>query len=265
MGGRTQPPRATSRDGRRRGAAGPLRATKPRTVPVARQDAAKRPRRSTHGTLVDQAYAAIRERILDNVYAPGHQALEAALAAELGISRTPLREALVRLAEEGLIEVVPRHGMRVLPISPADMAEIYEVLTALECAAAEIVARRRPGAEELRPLTAATSDMAAALKRDDLDGWAAADERFHQTLVALAGNRMLAQTVANFWDRAHRARMVTLRLRPKPVNSTREHTALVERLRAGDVSGAVAANRAHRSRASGELLALFERLRLQQL
>jgi DNA-binding GntR family transcriptional regulator len=76
---------------------------------------------------------------------------------------------------------------------------------------------------------------------------------------------MLAQTVANFWDRAHRARMVTLRLRPKPVNSTREHTALVERLRAGDVSGAVAANRAHRSRASGELLALFERLRLQQL
>jgi DNA-binding GntR family transcriptional regulator len=214
---------------------------------------------------VTQAYASIRRRILDNVYPPGHQVLEQALAEELGISRTPMREALVRLAEEGLVEVVPRHGMRVLPVSPVDMAEIYTVLTALESAAAEMVASRRPSEDELRPLMRATRDMEAALERDDLDDWAGADERFHQTLVALAGNRMLTQTVANFWDRAHRARMVTLRMRPKPMDSTHEHMALVERLRAGDVVGAVEANRAHRSRASRELLALFERLRLQQL
>ena len=238
----------------------------PARAPARRaRSAPARSRRTANGTLVAQAYAAIRRRILDNVYPPGHQILEQALAEELGISRTPLREALVRLAEESLVEVVPRHGMRVLPVSPADMAEIYAVLTALECAAAEIVATRGPSADDLRPLTAATRDMEAALKRDDLDAWAAADERFHQTLVALAGNRMLAQTIANFWDRAHRARMVTLRLRPKPVNSTREHMALVERLRAGDTAGAVAVNRAHRSRASGELLALFERLRVQHL
>jgi DNA-binding GntR family transcriptional regulator len=214
---------------------------------------------------VTQAYASIRRRIFDNVYPPGHQVLEQALAEELGISRTPLREALVRLAEEGLVEVVPRHGMRVLPVSPVDMAEIYTVLTALECVAAEIVASRRPSEDELRPLMKATRDMEGALKRDDLDAWAEADERFHQTLVALAGNRMLTQTVANFWDRAHRARMVTLRMRPKPIDSTHEHMALVERLRAGDAVGAVEANRAHRSRASRELLALFERLRLQHL
>lgn len=212
-----------------------------------------------------QAYALIRRRILDNLYPPGHQVLEQALAEELGISRTPLREALVRLAEEGLVEVVPRHGMRVLPVSPVDMAEIYTVLTALEGVAAEMVASRRPSEDELRPLMKATRDMEGALKRDDLDAWAEADERFHQTLVALAGNRMLTQTVANFWDRAHRARMVTLRMRPKPINSTHEHMALVERLRAGDALGAVQANRAHRSRASRELLTLFERLRLQHL
>jgi DNA-binding GntR family transcriptional regulator len=155
--------------------------------------------------------------------------------------------------------------MRVLPVSPVDMAEIYTVLTALESAAAEIVASRHPSEDELRPLMKATRDMEGALKRNDLDAWADADERFHQTLVALAGNRMLTQTVANFWDRAHRARMVTLRMRPKPLNSTHEHMALVERLRAGDAVGAVKANRAHRSRASRELLALFERLRLQHL
>ena len=156
------------------------------------------------------------------------------------------------------------HG-DVLPVSPADMAEIYTVLTALECAAAELVAARGPSERELKPLTEASRDMDRALKTDDLDAWAAADERFHRTLAELAGNRMLLQTIGNFWDRAHRARMVTLRLRPKPVNSTREHTLLVERLRAGDTRGAVEVNRAHRARASHELLDLFERLRVQHL
>ena len=216
-------------------------------------------------SLVDQAYAAIRERILDNAYPPGHQALESELAQELGISRTPVREALIRLQKEGLVEVVPRHGMRVLPVSPADMAEIYAVLSALESAAAEAVAARRPGDDELKPLVQATRDMDRALRADDLDAWAAADERFHRTLVDLSGNRMLKATVENFWDRAHRARMVTLRMRPKPVNSTKEHTLLVERLRAGDARGALELNREHRARASGELLALFERLRVTQL
>lgn len=221
--------------------------------------------RAVKSSRVGQAYAAIRARILDNVFPPGYQALESELAQALGISRTPVREALIRLQNEGLVSVVPRHGMRVLPISPNDMAEIYTVLTALECAAAEIVAARRPGEQELEPLMQATRDMDRALKADDLDGWAEADERFHHTLVDLAGNRMLRETVENFWDRAHRARMVTLRMRPKPVNSTKEHKALVDRLRAGDPKGAVELNRAHRARAGRELLSLFERLRVQHL
>jgi DNA-binding GntR family transcriptional regulator len=233
---------------------------------------AKRPRpkaaamrRAVRPSLVDQAYEAIRARILDNAFPPGYQALESELAEALGISRTPVREALIRLQKEGLAQVVPRHGMRVLPVSPADMAEIYAVLSALESAAVEMVAARRPAEDELRPLVQATRDMERALKADDLDAWAAADERFHRTLVDLAGNRMLKATVENFWDRAHRARMVTLRMRPKPVNSTKEHTLLVERLRAGDARGAFELNREHRARASRELLELFERLRVQHL
>jgi len=242
------------------------------TLPVQRRRRATRAKavtaraaREPRSSLVEQAYQAIRARILDNAFPPGYQALESELAQALGISRTPVREALIRLQNEGLVAVVPRHGMRVLPVSPTDMAEIYAVLTALECTAAEIVAARGPSEDELRPLTQATRDMDRALRADDLDAWAAADERFHRTLVELAGNRMLRETVENFWDRAHRARMVTLRMRPKPVNSTKEHTALVDRLRAGDARGAVEVNRAHRARASGELLSLFERLRVQQL
>jgi len=211
-----------------------------------------------------QAYEAIRARILDNLWPPGHQALETALADELGISRTPVREALVRLRDEGLVEVVPRHGMRVLPVSAEDMREIYEVLAALESAAAELAARRRPSAAALRPLEQATRDMERALKADDLTAWAEADERFHRQLLELSGNRLLVQAVLRYWDRSHRARMVTLHLRPRPAHSTREHKAIVARIRAGDGPGAGALFRAHRSRASGELLALFERHRLHQ-
>lgn len=216
-------------------------------------------------SMVDTAYDLIRRRILDNVWPPGHRALEQEVALALGMSRTPVREALVRLQNDGLVEVVPRHGMRVLAVSPSDMREIYEILTALECMAAEIVALRKPSEDELQPLIQATADMDTALARDDLDAWAVADERFHASLVELCGNRQLAATVWNYWDRAHRARMFSLRLRPKPVNSTHEHMALVERLRAGDAIGAAQVNRQHRERASRELLKIFEQYKLAQM
>lgn len=215
--------------------------------------------------LAEQAYQEIRARILDNLWSPGYQALEQEVALALGMSRTPVHEALMRLQQEGLVEVAPRRGMRVLPVSPTDMREIYEILTALECMAAEILGKRMPSQQELKPLVEATQLMEAALAREDLDAWAKADETFHMALVKLAGNRLLLETVMGYWDRAHRARMFTLRLRPKPVNSTKEHMQLVDMLAAGDGAGAAQVNRSHRERASRELLAIFERYQLQQL
>ena len=220
---------------------------------------------TTGASLVDAAYQQIRQRILDNAWPPGHRALEQEVALALGMSRTPVREALMRLSAEGLVEVIPRHGVRVLPVSPTDMREIYEILTALECMAAELLARRQPSAAELKPLVDATKAMDKALKADDLDAWAAADESFHAQLLELAGNRQLQATVLNYWDRAHRARMFTLRLRPKPINSTKEHMQMLERLRAGDADGAARVTRAHRERANRELLAIFERFKLAQM
>jgi DNA-binding GntR family transcriptional regulator len=216
-------------------------------------------------SLVDAAYVQIRRRILDIDWPPGHRALEQEVAQALGMSRTPVREALIRLQNEGLVEVIPRHGMRVLPVSPTDMREIYQILTALECMAAELLASRKPTDKDLKPLVDATKAMDKALKAEDLDAWAAADERFHAHLVDLAGNRQLQATVLNYWDRAHRARMFTLRLRPKPVNSTKEHMQMVERLRAGDAEGAARVTRAHRERANRELVTIFERFKLAQM
>lgn len=214
---------------------------------------------------VENAYREVRQRILDNLWPPGHQVLEQSLAEELGMSRTPLREALVRLQQEGLVEVIPRHGMRVLPISPTDMRDIYQILTSLESLASELAAARQLSNEELAPLEAASAEMELALARDDLDAWARADEGFHRHLVALSGNRMLAELINNYWDRAHRARMVTLHLRPKPVNSTREHLELVAAIRAGDVSLARKIHETHRTRGASELTEILQRFRLHQV
>jgi len=223
------------------------------------------PTRTPASSLVDEAYEQIRRRILDNAWPPGHRALEQEVALALGMSRTPVREALLRLQADGLVEVIPRHGMRVLPVSPDDMREIYQILTALECMAAELLAERKPTDKVLQPLVVASKAMDKALKAEDLDAWAAADERFHAHLVELCGNRQLQATALKYWDRAHRARMFTLRLRPKPVNSTKEHMQMVERLRAGDAAGAAAVTRAHRERASRELVAIFEQFKLSQM
>lgn len=216
-------------------------------------------------SLTEVAHQRIRRLILDNVWSPGYQALEQEIALQLGMSRTPVHEALTRLAAEGLIEVVPRRGMRVLPLSLATMSEIYQILGALEGLAAELVAARKPSATELKPLVVATRSMERALAKDDLQAWAEADESFHEHLIDLCGNKLLADAVYGYWDRAHRARMFTLRLRPKPVDSTKEHMALVDKLRDGDAAGAAAVNRLHRERASQELLAIFRRYHLQQM
>src|SRR4030095_12009583 len=86
-------------------------------------------------SFVDRAYREIRRRILNNEYPPAHQILEQELAADLGMSRTPVREALVRLQNERFVQLLPRHGMRVVPLSIRELREVYEVLTSLELTA----------------------------------------------------------------------------------------------------------------------------------
>ena len=211
------------------------------------------------------AYRRMRENILQNLWAPGFQATEQEVAVMLGMSRTPVREAALRLQQEGLVTVVPRHGVRVLPVSSKDMKEIYEVLTSLEATAAELVALRKLGNKELAPLDKATKDMARALGTDDLDAWAKADERFHGHLLDLCGNARLKGVVLNFWDQAHRVRVLTLKMRPKPEKSTREHTELVDAIRKGDAELARQIHSKHRERAGRELLEMLDRLGLRHL
>lgn len=218
-------------------------------------------RRST-----DAVYAQLKQHILDNRYPPGAQILESEIAAELDASRTPVREAFVRLQQEGLLEIVPRHGVRISALSPGDMREIYDVLMSLEPTAVELLARRRPDRAELAGLIASCDAMEAALEgAPDLQAWAAADETFHLNLARLCGNKRLAGMIMQVWDQAHRARMFTLSLRPLPVQSTAEHRAVVEAILAGDVECARELYHEHRKRGGLELTTIIERHGIQRL
>lgn len=213
----------------------------------------------------DRAYEALRRLVLDNVLPAGEQLLEQEAALKLGMSRTPVREAMQRLARDGMVEIRPRHGMRVLPISADDMAEIYDLLYGLESTAAEIVAERGVSTAQLNTLETAVADMDTALAADDLECWAAADERFHLLLVELTGNRRLVEAVATYWDQAHRVRVATLRLRPRPARSNEDHRALVDAVRARDSKRAREVHSEHRKRSGQMLVDLLRTLGLKSL
>jgi DNA-binding transcriptional regulator YhcF (GntR family) len=109
----------------------------------------------------ERAYRRLKQLILDNEIPAGSQMLELEAAARLGMSRTPVREAMVRLEQEGMVELRSRHGMRVLPISADALAEIYEILTALEGIAAEAAARKGASLTQLAGLQQAVDEMEA--------------------------------------------------------------------------------------------------------
>lgn len=215
--------------------------------------------------LTEEAYRLLKAEILENKMMPGFQALESELAVRLGMSRTPVREAMIRLQEEGLVEVIPRRGLRVLPLSPSDMREIYEVLTCVESEAAAMIAAKGPTESQLEPLHAATLDMEKALADNDLDAWAEADQRYHVTLLNLCENKRLVQIALTHFDQAHRVRMFTLHLRTIPVESTRDHRQQVQALKSGDPVRMRNMYRAHRERAATELLDILKKYRLHNL
>lgn len=214
-------------------------------------------RSEVQGFQAKRAYDELKRQILENELPAGWSALEQELAERLAMSRTPVREAMMRLSHEGLVEVRPRHGMRVLPVSAEDMREIYEVLTGLESTAAELAATRGASDVELSALEGAVEDMAAALKRDDLKAWAKADDRFHMLLVSLSGNRKLRDVAESFLDRSRRVRILTLKIRPKPTTSNRDHAAVVDAIRRRDAKAAHDIHRAHRVKAGKMLIALL--------
>jgi len=218
-------------------------------------------------SLVDGAYRKLKDAIRENEFPPGYQGSEQEIAGRLGMSRTPVHEAVIRLQEEGLVRVLPRRGVVVCAISADDMREIYVVIIALEAAAAELLAEK-PSQERLstaRELEACNKAMENALKKSDLTAWAKADESFHRLLIEQSGNKRLLRMYHTIMDQSHRARMITLRIRPSPEGSVKEHRSIVDAIKKGNSSKARELAKEHRARARDQLVPLLEQVGLRHL
>ena len=207
----------------------------------------------------------LRALIFSGELAAGSNHLEGELALRLGMSRTPVREAALTLEAQGLLQVRARRGVRILPISVQDMAEIYDVLTELESLAAGQAAQMGHTADDLAPLAQSIDAMEAALQAEDRETWAAADDAFHMELVQLGGNSRVVSIVGLMVDQVRRAKAATLQLRPLPTHSNADHRDVLDAIAAGDADSARETHRAHRAAAKDMLIALLERNHLENL
>jgi DNA-binding GntR family transcriptional regulator len=215
----------------------------------------------------DAAYEAIKRWIQSAQVPPGALIDEADAAKRLSMSRTPVREALLRLQSEGFIEIGRGKGIRVLPLSAADMRHIYQVISGLEVVAVSLLARRQPSQKGLRTLTDATKEMKQAAGKGEVDAWGEADERFHRELLQLSGNPKLYAVGTHLRDLAKRAHMVAVRLQTDAYRSrsTANHKLLIKAILTGDDQGAAARHLEQRRRGEDALIGIVEKFNLRSL
>lgn len=191
--------------------------------------------------LRETAYEAIRRAIVDGRLEPGERLRDQELCSWLGLSRTPVREALSRLEEDGLVETRPQSYTRVAPLSRSGAREAFPVVAALHALATELaVPGLLPG--ELARLREINARFEAALEGQDTDAALAADDDFHAVFVRVAGNRELARTLERLVPRLRR--LERLRFSSLPGRrSVKQHDQIVSLAARGRAADAAAAAR----------------------
>ncbi|WP_417725527.1 GntR family transcriptional regulator [Salipiger sp.] len=187
---------------------------------------------------------ALEEQIFDGTFANGDRLDEVRLAERFGVSRTPLREALQRLALSGLVEQVPRRGVFVRQPGPVQLLEMFEVMAELEAVCGRLAARRISDAA-LTDLRDANAKCRAAVERRDSDAYYDENGRFHGIIYRQSGNAFLEGEALALHRRLKPFRRAQLRLRGRMAQSMAEHEEIVEALAAGDGERASDALRGH--------------------
>lgn len=183
-------------------------------------------------TLADQVYRTVREQVVDGRLAPGAFVREKDLEA-LGVSRTPIRDALARLASEGFLERLPHRGFRVPAESVADLLELYPIVASLEALAGQL-ALDRFGPEDVAELEAANRALADARRRGDVAARVASNNRFHAVFADRSGNARLAALLRDLRSQLARLERWYYSSEGRAAESLREHAEIVAAIRAGD-------------------------------
>jgi DNA-binding GntR family transcriptional regulator len=198
----------------------------------------------TRRRLVDEATRALREAILSGRLPSGTRLRQAELAARLAISRTPIREALGRLQQEGLVEILPAAGVRVAVLNLTEAAELYDVREVLDGLAARLAARRAD-ATARGALDKSLARMAHCLERAESNQWFPAHVAFHDAIFRAAGNARLQAMSSVVRLSIRHFHPLLLRTANRLEDALREHRGIFEAIAARDEIAAERLARAH--------------------
>lgn len=198
------------------------------------------------GSLAQRVYEALRSAILAMDLPPGTLLKKQVICEQLGVSRSPVTEAITRLAAEGLAEVIPQSGSRVTRFSMSEIREGAFLREAIELAAVAKVAAERTE-EQLAQLTRNLRLQALCLEDQDETGFYREDERLHELIFSFTGFPKLNAIAATGWVQVNRARHLLLPMRGRAIASYEEHRAIVEAIREQDPEKARKAMKKHLS------------------
>jgi DNA-binding GntR family transcriptional regulator len=226
------------------------------TAPPNQASLARRPARRD-GRAVVEAYESLRTAILSGAFAPGSHTTQVAIARELGLSRTPLREAVRMLERDGLLELEPNQRIRIAPLSVADVEELYAMRIALETLAIcktvpSFSAQDIAELAELCEAASAEADAHASGSAARIARAQAAHDAFHARFIAGAGGR-LAAAIAQLTDHAERYRLVNL-LASSYSDRDQTRREMLEAARRHDGNAVASAFGAHCVRRAHELI-----------
>ena len=175
----------------------------------------------------------IREAIINGHLKPGERLMEIQLAEELGVSRTPVREAIRKLELEGFVVMIPRKGAYVTDITIKDIVDVFELRWALEALAAELAAERATE-EEIEQMERHLLELAKVVEEQDVKKIVEIDTKFHETIYTASRNKRLGQILSLLGELIQRYRTLTLSKSERIKVTMEEHRAIVEALAARD-------------------------------
>lgn len=203
-----------------------------------------------------RVYNRLRQAILTSELEPGFPLQEIEISERLGVSRTPVREAIRRLSADGLVEIIPYKGAFVKALSRHEIREIYETAEALESMAAKLAALRAT-ADGIAELEGCVQAMRAAFDAGDREAMVEADAAYHVALHAMAGNAYLVQSLSRLHEQVHRVRHLTVRAFSAKPTSIDEHEQMCRAIAGGDPERARLITQKHWERVREEMLSLL--------
>ncbi|WP_232824962.1 GntR family transcriptional regulator [Primorskyibacter marinus] len=210
------------------------------------------------GALGQRVYVALRNRILDMTLKPGAVLRKGALCEQLGVSRSPVSEALARLSSDGLVDIIPQSATRVSQFSMAGLREDSFLREAVEVAAVARVAEIRT-AEQLKQLSRNLRLQTLLVEDEDFQGFFEADLIFHELILGFTGFPKVALAAGQMSLQLQRARMLILPEQGRPSEAVTEHMAILKAIKAQDVTAARSAMTGH----LGQLISRIEPLERQ--